>query len=217
MTTKTLIIISTIFLLGCSTSDNSAKDEVNTLDHIITNDYYANGKLKSVSVMTPDSVLDGMTEWYDSLGRKYGEQMYLKGKLNGVTKSFYDNGQLAKLTEYSNDKITKEKEYNVDGTFLYQYPIEVKEVGPIKVTIANNSRNYFIKNKPDTVQLSADNLPLTNKIISTKNAKLRAIGGDKYILTPLDKSNSVKIIFQLKKHKDDETYQTIDSTTIEIK
>ena len=218
-TTKILTLISATILLGCSTTttDDKVANDVIVSKKITTKDYYSNGKLKSISEMTADSTLDGLTIWYDSLGRKYGEQVYSKGKLTGLAKSFYDDGVLAKETEYLNDKIVKEKEFNVDGTFLYQYPVTVKDIGAIHVIIGDNSRNYLRKNIADTVKIFADNLPLTNKIISVKNAKLKGIGIDKYILTPLDKSNSVKIIFQLKKHKDDKTYEPIDSTTIEIK
>ena len=109
------------------------------------------------------------------------------------------------------------KEFNIDGSFLYQYPIDTKDIGATKIVIANNSRNYFRKNTADTVEIFAANLPLTNKIVQTRNARLRPIGKDKYILTPMDKSNLVKIIVQLKKRKDDETYTPIDSTEIEIK
>jgi hypothetical protein len=167
--------------------------------------------------MSADSILNGLTTWFDSLGTKVGEQLYLNGKLNGLTKSFYGNGQIAKETEYLNDSIVKEKEFNIDGSFLYQYPIDTKDIGATKIVIANNSRNYFRKNTADTVEIFAANLPLTNKIVQTRNARLRPIGKDKYILTPMDKSHLVKIIIQLKKHKDDETYTPIDSTEIEIK
>jgi hypothetical protein len=216
-TSKIIAFISTIILFGCSSTDKKAVTDQVVTKKITTTDYYSNGKIKSTSEMTADSILNGLTIWYDSLGRKYGEQIYSKGKLTGVTKSYYENGQIAKEIEYLDDKIIKEKEYNIDGAFLYQNPIDIKDIGAIKVIIGNNSRNYFLKNTTDTVKMYADNLPLTNKIISVKNAKFKPIGKDNYVLTPLDKSNSVKIIFQLKKHKDDETYFPIDSTTIEIK
>jgi antitoxin component YwqK of YwqJK toxin-antitoxin module len=215
-TIKIITFISTTILFSCSSADNKVNDQV-VAKSITTKDYYSNGKIKSTSEMTSDSVLNGLTIWYDSLGRKNSEQTYFNGKLTGVTKSFYENGQIAKEIEYNDGKITEEKDYNVDCTFIYQNPIDIKDVGEIKVIIGNNSRNYFRKNTADTVKMFADNLPLTNKIISVKNAKLKAIGNDNYILTPLDGTNSVKIIFQLKKHKDDEIYFPIDSTTIEIK
>jgi len=204
-------------LIGCSTVDNKTKDETSVVKSITTKEYYSNGKVKNSSEMSADSILNGLTTWFDSLGTKVGEQLYLNGKLNGLTKSFYGNGQIAKETEYVNDSIVKEKEFNIDGSFLYQYPIDKKDIGATKIVIANNSRNYFRKNTADTVEIYAANLPLTNKIVQTRNARLRAIGKDKYILTPLDKSHLVKIIIQLKRHKDDETYTTIDSTEIEIK
>lgn len=203
--------------MGCSTVDNKTNEETVVAKTITTKEYYPNGKIKSSSEMSSDSILNGLTTWFDSTGAKIGEQLYLNGKLNGLTKSFYGNGQIAKETEYSNDSVVKEKEFNIDGTFLYQFPIDKKDIGATKVIIANNTRNYFRKNTADTVEVFAKNLPMTNKIISVKNAKFRAIGKDKYILTPLDKSHSVKIIIQLKKHKDDETYTPIDSTEIEIK
>ena len=216
---KTQIIPSIILtiLLGCSTVDNKSKDETSAVKTITTKKYYSNGKIKSSSEMSADSILNGLTTWFDSLGTKFGEELYSNGKLNGLTKSFYENGHVAKEAEYLNDSIVKEKEFNIDGTFLYQYPIDTKDIGATKVIIANNSRNYFRKNTADTVEVSVENLPLTNKIISVKNAKFRTIGKDKYILTPLDKAHTVKIIIQLKKHKDDETYTPIDSTEIEIK
>jgi hypothetical protein len=204
-------------LIGCSTIDNKAKDETSVVKTISTKEYYSSGKIKISSEMSADSILNGLTTWFDSLGTKVGEQLYLNGKLNGLTKSFYGNGQIAKETEYLNDSIVKEKEFNIDGSFLYQYPIDTKDIGATKIVIANNSRNYFRKNTADTVEIFAANLPLTNKIVQTRNARLRPIGKDKYILTPMDKSHLVKIIIQLKKHKDDETYTPIDSTEIEIK
>ena len=204
-------------LIGCSTVDNKANDETSVVKTITTKEYYSNGKIKNSSEMSADSILNGLTTWFDSLGTKVGEQLYLNGKLNGLTKSFYGNGQIAKETEYVNDSIVKEKEFNIDGSFLYQYPIDTKDIGATKIVIANNSRNYFRKNTADTVEIYAANLPLTNKIVQTRNARLRAIGKDKYILTPMDKSHLVKIIIQLKRHKDDETYTPIDSTEIEIK
>jgi len=204
-------------LIGCSAADNETKDQTSVVKTIITKEYYSNGKIKNSSEMSADSLLNGLTTWFDSLGTKIGEQLYLNDKLNGLTKSFYENGQIAKETEYLNDSIVKEKEYNIDGTFLYQYPIYKKDIGATKVIIANNTRNYFRKNTADTVEVFVENLPLTNKIVSVKNAKFRPIGKDKYILTPMEKSHLVKIIIQLKKHKDDETYTPIDSTEIEIK
>ena len=216
---KTTILSSIIvtILIGCSTIDNKAKDETSVVKTISTKEYYSSGKIKISSEMSADSILNGLTTWFDSLGTKVGEQLYLNGKLNGLTKSFYGNGQIAKETEYLNDSIVKEKEFNIDGSFLYQYPIDTKDIGATKIVIANNSRNYFRKNTADTVEIFAANLPLTNKIVQTRNARLRPIGKDKYILTPMDKSHLVKIIIQLKKHKDDETYTPIDSTEIEIK
>ena len=216
---KTTILSSIIvtILIGCSTVDNKTKVETSVAKTINTKEYYSNGKVKNLSEMSADSILNGLTTWFDSLGTKVGEQLYLNGKLNGLTKSFYENGQVAKETEYLNDSIVKEKEFNIDGSFLYQYPMDTKDIGATKVIIANNSRNYFRKNTADTVEVSVENLPLTNKIVSVKNAKFRTIGKDKYILTPLDKAHTVKIIIQLKKHKDDETYTPIDSTEIEIK
>jgi hypothetical protein len=216
---KTQIISSIILtiLLGCSTVENKSNEETSAVKTITTKEYYSNGKVKSSSEMSADSILNGLTIWFDSLGTKFGEQLYSNGKLNGLTKSFYDNGQVAKETEYLNDSIVKEKEFNIDGSFLYQYPIDTKDIGATKIVIANNSRNYFRKNTADTVEIFAANLPLTNKIVQTRNARLRPIGKDKYILTPMDKSHLVKIIIQLKKHKDDETYTPIDSTEIEIK
>ena len=53
-------------------------------------------------------------------------------------------------------------------------------------------------------------------LISVKNVKIRVIGDEKYIITLLNKSNSVKIIFRLKKDREDETSIPIDSTEIEI-
>jgi hypothetical protein len=203
-------------LIGCSTVDNKTKDETSVVKTITTKEYYSNGKVKNSSEMSADSILNGLTTWFDSLGTKVGEQLYLNGKLNGLTKSFYENGQLAAETEYLNDSIVKEKQFT-DGVLFYQYPIDKKDIGAIKIVIANNSRNYFHKNTADTVEIYAANLPLTNKIVQTRNARLRPIGKDKYILTPMDKSHLVKIIIQLKKHKDDETYTPIDSTEIEIK
>ena len=204
-------------LIGCSTADNQTKDETSVVKTITTKEYYSNGKIKNSLEMSADSVLNGLTTWFDSLGTKISEQQYLNGKLNGLTKSFYENGQVAKETEYLNDSIVKEKEYNIDGAFLYQYPIDKKDIGATKVIIANNSRNYFRKNAADTIEVLVENLPLINKAVSVKNATLRPISKDKYILTPLAKSHSVKIIIQLKKHKDDETYTPIDSTEIEVK
>jgi uncharacterized protein YkuJ len=203
-------------LIGCSTVDNRTKDETSVVKTITTKEYYSNGKVKNSSEMSADSILNGLTTWFDSLGTKVGEQLYLNGKLNGLTKSFYENGQLAAETEYLNDSIVKEKQFT-DGVLFYQYPIDKIDIGAIKIVIANNSRNYFRKNTADTVEIYAANLPLTNKIVQTRNARLRPIGKDKYILTPMDKSHLVKIIIQLKKHKDDETYTPIDSTEIEIK
>jgi hypothetical protein len=215
---KTTILSSIIvtILIGCSTVDNRTKDETSVVKTITTKEYYSNGKVKNSSEMSADSILNGLTTWFDSLGTKVGEQLYLNGKLNGLTKSFYENGQLAAETEYLNDSIVKEKQFT-DGVLFYQYPIDKIDIGAIKIVIANNSRNYFRKNTADTVEIYAANLPLTNKIVQTRNARLRPIGKDKYILTPMDKSHLVKIIIQLKKHKDDETYTPIDSTEIEIK
>lgn len=218
MTTKlTLVLLATI-LISCSASDKKVETTQNVTKTLITKkEYYSNGKLMSASEMTSDSILNGLTIWYDSIGRKYGEQNYLQSKLNGLTKTFYENGQLAKETAYLNDSIIKEKEYNLDGTLIYEYPIKINEIGKIKVIIANNVRHYFIKNTADTIQIASNNLPQINKIISVKNAKFKAIGNDKYILTPLDKNKFVKIILQLKKHKNDLRYINLDSTEIEIK
>ena len=204
-------------LIGCTTLDNKVKDETSVAETISIKEYYSNGKIKSTSEMSTDSILNGLTIWFDSSGTETGERFYLNGKLNGLTKSFYENGQMANETEYSNDSIVKEKEFDIDGTFLYQYPIETKDVGAIKVIIANNNRNYFIKNTEDTVRMFAENLPLTNKVITVRNAKIRGIGFDKYIITPFNKAKSVKIIFQLKKDRNVDTLIPIDSTAIEIK
>lgn len=218
MKTKIISTITATILIGCSSADNKTQNETHVATTITAKEYYSNGKIKSSSEMSADSILNGLTTWFDSLGTKTGEQLYLNGMLNGLTKSFYDNGQIAKEIEYSNDSIIKEKEFNIDGTFLYQYPIDRKDIGATKVIIANNARNYFLKNTADTVEVFVENMPLTNKIISVKNvSKFRSIGKDKYILTPLAKSQTVKIIVQLKKHKDDETCTPIDSTEIEIK
>lgn len=218
MTTKLTFVLLVTILISCSPSDKKVETTQNANNILITKkEYYSNGKLMSASEMTSDSLLNGLTIWYDSVGRKYGEQNYLKSKLNGLTKAFYENGQLAKETEYLNDSILKEKEYNLDGTMIYEYPIKINEIGKIKVIIANNDRYFFIKNTADTVQVAANNLPQINKIISVKNAKFNAIGNDKYILTPLNKNKFVKIILQLKKHKNDLRYINLDSTDIEIK
>ena len=114
---KTTILSSIIvtILIGCSTIDNKAKDETSVVKTITTKEYYSNGKIKNSSEMSADSILNGLTTWFDSLGTKVGEQLYLNGKLNGLTKSFYGNGQIAKETEYLNDSIVKEKEFDLNN------------------------------------------------------------------------------------------------------
>ncbi len=218
MKTKIIMFISTTILFGCSsTSEKVTRDEI-AEKRIILKKYYPEGNVMRTSEMTVDSVLDGLTLWYDSLGTKYSEQIYSNGKLTGTSKSYYKNGLLAKETEYLDNKIIKEKEYHTDGTLTYQNPIDVKDIGKIHVIIANNTRQAFRKNQADTVMLFADNLPLTNKGISVRNAKIVQYDKDEYILTPLNNSKYVTIIFLLKKGNDigNQNFEPIDSTYIEI-
>ncbi len=217
MKTITLSSLILTILISCSSEENKTKDQ-NSVEKKTVKNFYSNGNVKSISEVTNDNTLNGLTVMYDSLGKKAEEQLYLNGKLNGITKSFFEGGQLAQETEFLNDSIVLVKEYGADSILLFQAPIEVKDIGAIQVEIANNSRNYFLKNKKDTIKLFAKNLPLTNQIISVKNANIQGIGPFKYILSPLNKSHSVKIIFQLKKEKGfGMPTIPIDSTEIEIK
>jgi hypothetical protein len=109
----------------------------------------------------------------------------------------------------SDAKIIVEKEY--------ARPIELKDIGPINVIIGNGSRKFFLKNKIDTVTMFAKNLPFANKVIILQNAHIKGFVGDKYIVTPLDKGRSVKIVFKLKRYPEDKVSIPIDSIEIAIK
>ena len=168
--------------------------------------------------MSVDSILNGVTIWYDSLGNKYGEQVYSNGKLNGTTKSFYKNGQLAEEKEYLNDKIVKEKEYDTDGTLLYLNPIDLKTVGKMKVIIGNGQKSYFTKNKIEDVSVQADGVPILNQITNVIGASIRGVGNYKFKITPNNNAKKVNIILIAKNHIDTALLEVpIDSVEIQVK
>jgi antitoxin component YwqK of YwqJK toxin-antitoxin module len=63
-----------------------------------------------------DKVKDSLWVYYDRMGKKSSEELYLKGKKEGTWKLYYPNGQVSRLMTYKADKKNGPfKEFFMDG------------------------------------------------------------------------------------------------------
>ncbi|MBI1838556.1 MAG: hypothetical protein HYR91_14930 [Flavobacteriia bacterium] len=81
----------------------------------------------------------------------------------------------------------------------FQNPIDLKDVGPLKIVIKDGSRNYLIKDQEDTIEFISKNLPSGNQTISTNNAYLTKKVGNRWIIKPNNKSNKLKVYLGYRK------------------
>jgi hypothetical protein len=218
---KTLIIlfIATLFFFSCG--QTQTKNENAVAKTIKTKEYFPDDKATRVSEMTVDSVLNGLTVWYDSAGVKSSEVNYLNGKLNGICKLFFENGNLLGEKEFKNDSLIKEKYYYSDGRLKLINPIDVSKLGKMKVIIANGERNYLIKNKKEKVTIKDDGLPGANQEVIVKNAmSIKHLENDcEYEITQKKNNVSkVRILLKANWYLNSIKYDApVDSLEIEVK
>lgn len=207
---KTYLIIFGISctILSCSQQRKDIK--------IKTKTFYSKEGITRISEIDIDSLLNGKTTWYDSLGKIYLEENYLKGELSGISKEYYTNGIVRIEKEYFKGKIICTKEFSESGLLRFQNPIDLKDVGPLKIVIKGGSRNYLIKDQEDTIEFISKNLPSGNQTISTNNAYLTKKVGNGWIIKPNNKSNKVKVYLGYRKDYSSKE-KIIDSAIIEIK
>jgi antitoxin component YwqK of YwqJK toxin-antitoxin module len=206
---KTIILYLNISIIIFSCSRHEEKNI------ILTKTYYPVEKVTRVSEIDIDSVLNGKTVWYDSLGKIYLEEYYLKGVLSGISKEYYNNGIVSIENKYYKGKVICTKEYSEKGTLIFQNPIDIKKIGPLKIIINDGERDYLIKNQEDKIEFKAENLPSGNQTISSYNATLRMTQNG-WITTPSKRFN--KVYFYLGYRKDyDSKEKIIDSAIVEIK
>jgi len=194
-------------ILSCSQQKEDKK--------ITTKTYYPEERVTRVSEIDKDSLLNGKTRWYDSLGKIYLEENYLNGVLSGISKEYHKNGSVAIENEYLKGKIISTKEYSENGYLRFQKPIDLNKIEPLKIVINDGSRDFLIKNQEDTIEFIAKNLPSGNQTISTKNAHLRKTYSG-WIIKPLNNSNKVKVYLGYRKDYNSKE-KIIDSAIIEIK
>jgi hypothetical protein len=206
---KTIILYLNISILIFSCSRHEEKNI------ILTKTYYPDEKVTRVSEIDIDSVLNGKTVWYDSLGKIYLEEYYLKGVLSGISKEYYNNGIVSIENKYYKGKVICTKEYSEKGTLIFQNPIDIKKIGPLKIIINDGERDYLIKNQEDKIEFKAENLPSINQSISAYNAYL-SMTQNGWIVTPKNKSNKVHFYLGFRQDRNN-NWKIIDSAVIEIK
>lgn len=207
MRTSLIFIGISFTILSCSQQKETEK--------IKTKTYYPEERVTRVSEIDNDSLLNGKTIWYDSLGKIYLEENYLNGVLSGISKEYYINGFVAIENEYFKGKIINTKEYSESGHLRFQNPIDLNKIGPLKIVIDHGSRDFLIKNQDDYVEFTAKNLPSGNQTISAFNAHLRKKHSG-WIIKPLNNSNQVKVYLGYRKDYNSKE-KIIDSAIIEIK
>ncbi len=92
----------------------------------LVKDYYIDGKKQwqgRLSYIHPTDnskdVMDGVCAWFDANGTKIEEAFYVKGKQEGVYKSWAEDGTLAQEIEYKNGLMHGyAKTYSADGKLL---------------------------------------------------------------------------------------------------
>jgi hypothetical protein len=213
---KKIVSISLIFLTTCKpTTKNQGSDDI-TSRTLLVMTYHKNGNIRSSSEITPDSILNGLETWYDSLGRKCSEITYQGGQPK-TTSKFYENGQKAEECIFAKDTIAVTRTYYMNGKLASRYPINPDEVGKTKISILNKNVKHFLNSNGDTFELSAENLPISNRIINVTNARVVHLQDDQYFITPLKNSKTVKLRLLLRRYRDDEIYIPIDSAEFEVK
>ncbi len=92
---------------------------------------------------------DGKIKFIDENTKTYGEEIYKKGKKNGVSKTYYENGELKAESYYFNGKILSSKEYYPDGKIRFEVNYEdarentdSKENGEGKLYYPNGKLKY---------------------------------------------------------------------------
>lgn len=133
---------------------------------------YTNSKLLGFGTYLEDTTWteDGTFRWYDKNSTLYMIEIYKNGKLNGITKENYKNGQLCFESFYSNDTLTKMNNYKKNGTLIgtkkYSYtPDTVVVLNQFRGDGSNISYerqvngkedgNYFIYHKDGSIKLEA--------------------------------------------------------------
>ncbi len=184
--------------------------------------YYSEDKITRVSEMKIDSVLDGLSVWYDSLGRKTGEQNYKAGVKNGIGKTYNEKGHIIEEMEYLKGKEISYKLFSShDGILILQRPIDKSSIGKMQVLFsADTSRKYFIRNIDDTIIFNVKNLPVCNRAIKTVGAKLRPADSPngRYIIYDIKKqAKNIKIILSLDRQNGSHNDELVDSISIPVK
>jgi len=111
--------------------------EVNYVDNlkegIATNYYAATGKIHSTITFKYD-IKEGDETWYYESGKPYRISPYVQGKIEGVQKLLYENGQVKAEIPYKNGLLgLGTQEYNKDGSPIKDYPeIVIKKEDHLK-------------------------------------------------------------------------------------
>ena len=155
-----LLLISVFYLTGCNEATKSNQKSSDT--HIYQKTNYSNGQLKEVTSFNQDSVKDGLTIFYDSLGKIDSTENYLIGKLN--SKTFYG---LDRKIEYhfQDDTLYSLKLFDTLGKLNYQSPIDPTLVKKPYVKLLSG-RSYLPKDVIDTIVIITKGIPPYNRVIS---------------------------------------------------
>ncbi|MFH1359537.1 MAG: hypothetical protein ABIJ41_00675 [Candidatus Omnitrophota bacterium] len=66
------------------------------------------------------TIPDGPVKFVDHYRHTYGEEFYRRGKKHGPSKEYYENGQIRKEMEYNLGELHLAREFNKDGSLLYE-------------------------------------------------------------------------------------------------
>ena len=110
-------------------------------------DYYANGQKQWEGYLLSENpdVFDGVNKFYYPNGQLKAEQNYLKGYLNGESKTYKESGELTILDTYDNGLSKTRIEYYLSGETMRKSSFEEVEfgVGPAGLRSARTSKLFI--------------------------------------------------------------------------
>jgi len=213
-----LFLIPVFYLTGCNGTTEINQKGSDTIIH--KKAYYSTGQLKELISLNRDSVKDGLTTFYDSLGKIDSTENYQNGILNGI-KTFY--GLDRKIEYYFiTGALYSLKVFDTLGNLKYQSPVDPTLVKKPYVKL-QSGRSYLPKDALDTIVIITKGIPPYNRVIGFMGATQTKISDSSFSIVSsskmLRKYKFMTIIISYTNDIEDELAKPVfvDSAFIPIK
>lgn len=206
--------LTAIVYIFCLTNCNQADIRV-----IKKKTFYANGKIKNVLSLTPDSIKDGECIYFDEYENKDSSVTFSNGILDGLKQVYSKYGHYTDV--YKNGILINHKEYDSLNVLKYETPLNINNLSKTTYKFASN-RTYLDKNKTDTLVIINESVPTYNRGIEIVGPLSQPLGDDSFIIGATNHFHDFKILkifVKLYQHTGDSTEipTTLDTIRITVK